>query len=361
MAYLIDIIKEDLKSLDQIGFHELDACFFSILSYFPLENKQIDLDQLARPDFLHIIEKSQNIEENKELFRYIILNPRYKNLKILHVHEDYIPNKAKMFAYCIEISENTILVCYRGTEASLTSWEETLSYIYSSKLACQEMAKNYLEFISKTYPDKKIIVTGHSKGGNLAVYAGLNATNLDDQLLVIYDLDGPGFFTYEGFFPRENKIKKFVSSKSIVGRFLKSPSPIEFVESRGVLWHAHFLHNWKILDGKLQRSRQVDLIAEKLAFANHELLKIYTQDELKEICQSLIFLARSANLENLLYLHEHFLSASIELITALSKLEERRRNQVLEAVDRYRSIITGKVSSDLSKRIKEKIKQIKKA
>ena len=56
---------------------------------------------------------------------------------------------------------------------------------FKSHTASQISAKEYLEIIAKEYPDKKIRVGGHSKGGNIAVYASIFVSNEINSRIII--------------------------------------------------------------------------------------------------------------------------------------------------------------------------------
>ena len=86
------------------------------------------------------------------------------------------PETEKQFsAITVILPDNTIYVSYRGTDNTLIGWKEDFNMIFKSHIASQISAKEYLENIAKKYPNKKIRIGGHSKGGNLAVYASIFA------------------------------------------------------------------------------------------------------------------------------------------------------------------------------------------
>lgn len=90
--------------------------------------------------------------------------------------------------------DNTIYVSYRGTDNTLIGWKEDFNMIFKSHIASQISAKEYLENIAKKYPNKKIRIGGHSKGGNLAVYASIFAdSEVKKRIINVYNNDGPGF------------------------------------------------------------------------------------------------------------------------------------------------------------------------
>ena len=89
--------------------------------------------------------------------------------------------------------DDTIYVAYRGTDTSIVGWKEDLYMSFSDLIPSQIDAVSYLEYISKKIK-KPIRVGGHSKGGNLAVYAAAFCSkSIQDKIINVYNNDGPGF------------------------------------------------------------------------------------------------------------------------------------------------------------------------
>jgi thioesterase domain-containing protein len=82
-------------------------------------------------------------------------------------------------------------VVYRGTDDTLVGWKENFNSALMYPIPAQEMAASYLKMVS--VHGLPIAVQGHSKGGNLAVYAAAVASVPAEQIRLVYDFDGPGF------------------------------------------------------------------------------------------------------------------------------------------------------------------------
>ena len=79
-------------------------------------------------------------------------------------------------AITVLMPDGTIYVSYRGTDNTIVGWKEDFNMSFKSHIASQISAKQYLEEIAREYPSSKIIIGGHSKGGNIAVYAATFAS-----------------------------------------------------------------------------------------------------------------------------------------------------------------------------------------
>lgn len=203
---------------DEIGLEEACQKYLSLHSEEELKN--IFTFSMNIPNLLH--ELSNTI--------------RYGNARLKHFKKVYSDEKTIQFqAITIELEDGTLIVSYSGTDGSITGWKENLMMTYANDLPCQLLAKEYLKDVIQNIPEKTswfglkkkkvyphIYVTGHSKGGNLAMYAYLKNEAIQEHITNVYSFDAPGFVN--GFwngFDDISKIKNFIPKESIIGRVLQ--------------------------------------------------------------------------------------------------------------------------------------------
>lgn len=140
---------------------------------------------------------------------------------------------------------------FRGTDGTIVGWKEDFNMAYMKTIPSQTEARVYLENACKSLKGT-LIAGGHSKGGNLAVYASVSSSdNTKKRLTCVYNNDGPGFS--EDFFNSEeyNKIKSiqktYVPEFSIVGMLFDQAENYITVQSdnRGLMQHDPF--SWHVL------------------------------------------------------------------------------------------------------------------
>ena len=160
------------------AYNDTDAVIFSTIEYLELEkinliNKESTLGNHIE-EFLNS-NKDANIDQNKtELAEAIKDNPRYKDLKIENIQahfDEYAPEQ--FAAMTVVLPEGQKVAVFRGTDGSNSGWWEDLYFGYNTDpqgTVAQKMAKEYIENIEDT---DCIYITGHSKGGGLAVWAAL--------------------------------------------------------------------------------------------------------------------------------------------------------------------------------------------
>lgn len=185
--------------------------------------------------------------------------------------------------------DERICVVFRGTDESVNGWQENFSMIYRDPVPAQEMAAKYLEEIIAINPHNRIIVSGHSKGGNLAVYAAAKCkAQLRKYICRVYNFDGPGFseafLQDEGYMSMAGKIRKYVVPESIVGIFLNNEGKTFMVESAGHGMMQHDPYQWEIKEGRLKRARKYDLEKRRQGeLLNEKILKLPREDARKLI------------------------------------------------------------------------------
>lgn len=178
------------------------------------------------------------------LFSKLAECQRFQNMRILNYVNHISEELQKQFsAMTIEIDKNTLYIAFRGTDDTIVGWREDFNMSFQPVVPSQIEAANYLEETVKGRSEK-LIVGGHSKGGNLAVYASMKASkDVKNRIIRVYNNDGPGFqkyilesSEYQEIIP---KVKTIVPESSIIGMLLGHEEEYEIVHSsqRGIMQH----------------------------------------------------------------------------------------------------------------------------
>jgi len=121
----------------------------------------------------------------------------------------------------------------------------------------EELAVKYLENIAEKYTcDFRL--GGHSKGGNLAVYASIFCKDeIKDRIIDILNADGPGFskqiISDERYKKIFNKVNTYVPQSSIIGRLLEHDEEYNIIDSsqKGIMQHD--IYSWQVEATKLKK------------------------------------------------------------------------------------------------------------
>ena len=157
-------------------------------------------------------------------------------------------------AVTYHLGNGSIYVAFRGTDDTLIGWKENLNMSFMSPVPAQIEAAKYLEAAAEAF-DGDIYVGGHSKGGNLAVYAATKVSpEIQARIKTVYNNDGPGFspdfIKGADYLRMTDKIRMLVPQSSVVGLLLEHGSAYEIVKSSqvGIMQHDSF--SWELLGGK---------------------------------------------------------------------------------------------------------------
>lgn len=160
------------------------------------------------------------------------------------------------------------VIAFQGTDDTLTGWKEDLNMSFTRHVPAQQLAVKYLEEIA-SLSDNKLVLVGHSKGGNLAVYAAMKSSRwTKKRIAAVYDYDGPGFlpntFTALEKVGVAGKIIKVVPENAFFGMLLDSdPYKRLIVRSDGRSIFQHDPLTWLIDDnGNLELAENVSRLSK---------------------------------------------------------------------------------------------------
>ena len=131
----------------------------------------------------------------------------------------------------------------------------------------------YTEAVAKQFPRKKLRLGGHSKGGNLAVYAGVFCPeSVQKRMIAVWSNDGPGFHTDLLDLPEHRRIAdriySIVPKSSVVGMLLEHEEDYTVVDSNQLGFMQHDGFSWQVLGDHFITLRQV---TQQAHFSDQEL------------------------------------------------------------------------------------------
>ena len=345
MKNMLDYIKEfGHVSFEERAFSEIDALVLTELEYLPLE-KVVPSDENGE-DFVTVKEIAEYMQEHKqELFdenpmmitqerhevsQVIADAPRFQSLKFFGVVSVWDKDTTKQFAaVTVEVEPSVRLVVFRGTDETLIGWKEDFLMTYSPLVAAQTDAKEYLAKQASLF-DGDLMVSGHSKGGNLAIYAA--ATQEEDVQLRIVDIfcfDSPGLYRsvletkgYQNIVPLA---MRYIPQDSLVGLMLESEVPYVIVKSNATGAMQHSAMTWEIEDGQFIKMEKLT----KNSQLNDQTFKKWTEsvsDEELELFWNVFFeLLFSVGIDTVNDLYGQFMHYVQEFLKAAGDMDEEKR------------------------------------
>ena len=249
----------------------VDALIFSELSYLGFggivpdrPGQTISLRE-ATERYFALPKKAQihRVKPDLRLLKACAETLRFGNAEMTFFRELYLPHADTQFAaVSFLLDDGTAFLAFRGTDYSLTGWKEDFNMSFADSVPAQREALRYTREFAESCP-LLLRLGGHSKGGNVAVYAAAKAAPaIQQRILGIYNNDGPGFTDAlmgdAGYLAMVPKIHTFIPQSSIIGMLLEHEEPYTVVKSNlfSILQHECF--SWEINGGNFVRMDQID-------------------------------------------------------------------------------------------------------
>lgn len=287
----------DISISKEKPFNEVDSLVLARFSYLPLnligvKEKENIKDICER--LIKIDDKDFLYNGDKELATYLGNSIRFNNLLVTdYVKLDDKENEKQFGAVTIHLPNNEIYISYLGTDKTINGWKEDFNMAFMDNVPCQVSGLTYLEKVAKKYNDKKILIGGHSKGGNISIYSALlSSQDVKNKIIKVDNFDGPGLNSaiYDQYEEEQviSKMETFIPQESIIGRLLCHKEKMTICESdeKGILQHD--IYSWHIFKDEFVKLNKNTKISEHINNTVIEWLHTTTRNQ-REIFIDAIF------------------------------------------------------------------------
>ena len=330
----------------EVPLNEIDNLIFTQLSYIAFD-KIVPEDEAAPPIFLRDAVR-QYLKRHKGETAYLgkivpaeILTlaakaakcVRYAGVKML-AYTNQIDKKTQMqFSAITFLPKNApSYVAYRGTDDTLVGWKEDFNMSFLQPVPAQLEAVAYLERVAP-YLSEKFFVGGHSKGGNLAVYAAVKcAAETKKRIISVYNNDGPGFdrtfISGEDYLNIRGKIRTIVPESSVVGMLLEHEESYDVIKSHATGLMQHDGCSWEVLGSKFI---YLDAITSESKLIDNTLrawMNSMSKQERENVVDSVYEVLVATNATTLTELT----ADKVKLVKAWGSLDPKVKNIVLKCI-----------------------------
>lgn len=345
MGTILDYLKEyGHHSLAEKPFNDVDSLVISQFSYLKFdgivpgpreERSPVSVQEIAaHADYDHLYADERYRKDNTALFMEILNSRRFGSMRLWNYVNQIEPEKESQFSAVVcGLSEGLTYVVFRGTDENIVGWKEDLNLAFSDPVPGQMCSVPYLEQAAETIRGS-FYVGGHSKGGNLAVYAAMHcAPEVRDRIARIYDHDGPGFrpeIKRQGAWQEiEPRIHKTVPRSSLVGMLLYTDGNYQVVESKTLGLAQHNPYTWLVKDGSF---RIVDQIRPGRRFVDQALNKwilSLDQEQMRVFVDTLYRVVQASETDNLIDFTAHWFQSIQRIGKAIGEVDEETANVLL--------------------------------
>ena len=369
---IIDYLKEyadvSLKDEPMNDVDSLVLCQFSYLKFdglVPLvtENgRSVSLQQLyEHSDYEKLYGDERYEKENRALFEAMRKCVRFRNMKLncyINIIEAQADFETQFSAVTFLLEDGTMYVAFRGTDETMVGWKEDFNMAFLSPVPGQEFAVKYLNMVTARLP-RDFYVGGHSKGGNLAVYAAMNCyPQARDRIRKIYSMDGTGFrpevLEKCDFGQIEERTCKILPHSSLVGMLFEKDIRYQVVESRTFGLAQHNPFTWLVKDGHFVT---VSDIYESRRFMDDTLNEwILSLDEqsLRTFVDTLFQILAASESDNLIDFTANLKRSMTGILGAMKDLDEDTQKGLRQAVKALFEIGGLRIRQELKNRAQKR-------
>lgn len=344
MANVFDYLywRGDL-SLEQVPFHQVDGVILARFSYIPFEYAGMDGKEMTISEAAERILSLPDLDDkfldqdDIGLLHNLQKSRRFQNMKLSHyVNQIDHVSQTQFSALTIHLGEDISYVSFRGTDNTLVGWKEDFNMTFVCPVPAQTMAVKYLEEIAGE-GHRRLILGGHSKGGNLAVYAASFCnTTVQARIEKVYNFDGPGFqdalLAEDGYKRICGKTQTFVPQTSIFGMMLGHEEQYTIVHSGQHGPFQHDVYSWEVERDHFMQLETVTNSSRWIDFTLKQWISGMDAQQREQFADGVYMAVLSTNASTLKELSENWFLSAKTVLRSLKNLDEPTRTLVSQAM-----------------------------
>ncbi|MEA5020214.1 MAG: Mbeg1-like protein [Gordonibacter sp.] len=269
MGNIVTYIQGNQRTFAESPFNPVDSLVLSTLSYFNFEVCPQVLPASAERVLLHDVVALTDwkaltcaswLEDAKDtqlFMQALMASRRYRETYLTFYVNERAEAVEKQFSATTFFLSNIpeaapTCLAFRGTDGSLAGWKEDFNLCFKSVIPSQRAAAAYVSGVASAV-EGPLVLSGHSKGGNLAEFAALVSEKaLYQRIQGVYNHDGPSFLgdpsprmSERGF---ETVLHKTVPESSAFGMILERRPNYRVVRSTKLSVFQHEPFSWIVED-----------------------------------------------------------------------------------------------------------------
>ena len=248
---------------------EVDGLVLGYLAYYRFdgivpgcgEGEPVSLRAAARL-YEEKVGSSQR-DVDAEFLKHIAASRRFGGAELSCFASVFRKREVQFAALMISFRKGPDVIVFRGVDESLTGWETAFRASFEvteeQRLARDHLVRCMTDRAAQGKAsglrpegqgaEKEYLVGGHSKGGNLALYAAAAAPKtLRDRIGQVFLFDSPGFAPGIAYLPGDlsGRVRQIVPQYALIGRLFETEAPRNIAAARGEgIWQHEPLH-WQV-------------------------------------------------------------------------------------------------------------------
>ena len=337
-------------TFSQVPPNAVDALIFSALSYLSFGGameSQPDVPVTLRDaseEFFRMEDAQDRCRLKIDLSLLMAASEtvRFGETGLVHYRSILIPEEDTQFAAISYLLDNgEIFITFRGTDYSLTGWKEDFNMSFQESIPAQRLAVAYTQEIGETFSGN-LYLGGHSKGGNLAVFAGVKSPeSIRSRILAIYNQDGPGFTDFvmrDPVYPQMvPKIHTIIPQSSVIGMLLEHEEPYTVVKSKQIGLLQHDPYSWVLRGPEFVTMEEITNDSRFLDMTIKNWLAEMNTQERNEIVDTVFDLLTIENASSVFDLiHPKHIRSYLKALSTDGKTRRRLTEEILSLIEAAR-------------------------
>ncbi len=335
-----------LATADNIN--EVDNMIFCLLSYVNFEGilpssttaEGMTLREAAKEYFFTHQENEPHPlglivpAEIVSLFRRLSETPRYRDLWLTgYVNEVCETQEMQFSALTVVLPSHGYFVAFRGTDDTIVGWKEDFKLAYLDEVPAQRKAAYYLDSLPLKDGDT-LYVGGHSKGGNLAVWGAVHASErVKSAIRNVYSNDGPGFteamIRSDAYKSLSDRLTFLLPQSSLVGLLLANDATYQIVKSRTLGVFQHNGLSWNVMGPAFVREEKLSGRAVRTDTVVRERIDSMSREEKAAFVEMFFEILESTGATTLTELANGKVKTAVAMLKTYQAFDKEKKDMAL--------------------------------
>ena len=182
VANIVSYLAREQRTFEEEPFNVVDGLVMATLAYLRYERYDRLPARPSEPFRLHDVlalaswrdllagSWMRDAADSRSFLRALMASRRYRDAFVsFYVSESSDAVEKQFSAITLTVGDGCVYLAFRGTDGSLAGWKEDFNLCFMDVTPSQQAAVAYVSGVASALPGR-IVLTGHSKGGNLAQY-----------------------------------------------------------------------------------------------------------------------------------------------------------------------------------------------
>ncbi|MBE5880697.1 MAG: DUF2974 domain-containing protein [Lachnospiraceae bacterium] len=361
-------------TVKQSPFNSIDHLILSTLAYIDFEQTGFDLSGRStvtikeageKFSLLHADEK-MNLgrvipDEVFVLFDVLSRSRRFCDMKLSYYVNQIDELEEKQFsAITVELGDGNFCIAFRGTDDTIVGWKEDFNMCFQSPVPSQIQAVEYLHQVALAKRGK-IYMGGHSKGGNLAIYAATCCHPfVRHRIRKVCSFDSPGFtqeiLQRDSYKAIADRIQRVVPQSSMIGILFEHEAQYDVVASTQIGLFQHDMFSWQVLGNDFVYVDDISASSTRVEYAMKEFIYAMSVEERQKFVEALFYVFEETGAKTLSQLK---IKEVIAILRRMNKEDNDNRKILSQALRLMVQILEEYSQQQLLKQAEKQMEKMK--